>query len=133
MAIAPVRCENAFLHDDLDEKVYMKIPQGFSRDGDHRVCRLWKSLYGLRKPSRNWYTKFTEALVEFGFTVSKADLSLLLYRLHGDVVAVLVYVNDFVITGSAVDVILQVNAFHHRRFSIKDLGVLKYFLGIPYL
>ncbi|CAL1374616.1 unnamed protein product [Linum trigynum] len=121
---------NAFLHGDLDEEVYMKIPQGFSRNGDHRVCRLRKSLYGLRQASRNWYTKFTEALLEFGFRVSKADPSLFLYSRHGTFVAILIYVDDVVITGSAIDVISQVKAFLHHRFSIKDLGTLKYFLGI---
>ncbi|CAL1391749.1 unnamed protein product [Linum trigynum] len=121
---------NAFLHGDLDEEVYMRVPQGFARDGDTRVCRLRKSLYGLRQASRNWYAKFASALVDFGFTMSRADNSLFIYHTPEAFVAVLIYVDDVVLTGDAPEVIQSVKTFLHQRFSIKDLGVLKYFLGI---
>ncbi|CAL1356539.1 unnamed protein product [Linum trigynum] len=108
----------------------MKVPQGFAQPGDTRVCRLRKSLYGLRQASRNWYTKFTEALLEFGFTVSKADHSLFLFQARDVFVAILIYVDDVVLTGNDPATIARVKEFLHHKFSIKDLGVLKYFLGI---
>lgn len=60
---------NAFLQGDLDEKIYMQIPQGFNRLGDRSlVCKQRKSLYSLKQASRQWNLKLTIALIESGFT-----------------------------------------------------------------
>ena len=48
--------KNAFLHGDLSEEIYMEQPQGFMQDSS-LVCRLKKSLYGLRQAPREWYSK----------------------------------------------------------------------------
>ncbi|CAL1356675.1 unnamed protein product [Linum trigynum] len=121
---------NAFLHGDLEEEVYMEIPQGFRAPGDNRVCRLHKSIYGLRQASRNWYQKFTATLCKFGFRASSADHSLFIYH-HGQTFFVaLIYVDDVILTGNDSSFIAKVKTFLHDRFSIKDLGPLRYFLGI---
>lgn len=63
---------NAFLHGHLAKEVYMKIPQGFSRNRETRVCRLHRSLYGLRQASRKRYQKFTCALLNIDFKQSRS-------------------------------------------------------------
>ncbi|GJS88450.1 putative RNA-directed DNA polymerase [Tanacetum coccineum] len=121
---------NAFLHGDLDEEVYMKIPQGFSIDNETRVCRLRKSLYGLKQASRNWYHKFTTFLRSLNFRQSKADHSLFIYEVGSIMVVVLIYVDGVIITGNNLTKIQETKKQLDYEFSIKDLDPLKYFLGI---
>ncbi|GKC43676.1 retrovirus-related pol polyprotein from transposon TNT 1-94 [Tanacetum coccineum] len=121
---------NAFLHGDLTEEVYMKIPQGFAKEGETKVCRLRKSIYGLKQASRNWYQKFTNALLALDFKQSKADHSLFIYHQKDIFVAALIYVDDVLLVGNNITKMQHTKAELDHKFSIKDLGSLKYFLGI---
>jgi hypothetical protein len=121
---------NAFLHGDLDEEVYMSLPPGFSGVSPGKVCRLRKSLYGLRQAPRNWFSKLASALKSFGFVQSYADYSLFSLERHGIVLHILVYVDDLIIAGNDSAAIATFKAYLSTCFHMKDLGALKYFLGL---
>jgi len=67
---------NAFLHGDLQEDVYMDIPPGVSATKPHQCCKLLKSLYGLKQASRKWYEKLASLLIAHGYKQASADHSL---------------------------------------------------------
>ncbi|GJY10247.1 ribonuclease H-like domain-containing protein [Tanacetum coccineum] len=124
---------NAFLYGDLSETVYMDLPEGYFSPDDKRVCRLKKSLYGLKQAPRQWNAKLTHTLIDNGFKQSKSDYSLFTKSKNGNFTALLVYVDDIIITGNNSTEIENFKKFLKTKFEIKDLGKLKYFLGIEVL
>jgi len=124
---------NAFLHGDLDEDIYMKPPPGLELPSPGLVCKLQKSLYGFRQASKQWYAKLSDTLRILGFQHSKNDYSLFLKQSDNSVVLVAVYVDDIVVTGNNSADIHALKAFLHEKFKIKDLGELHYFLGMELL
>lgn len=121
---------NAFLHGELDEEVYMTVPQGYNTPEKGLVCRLRKSLYGLKQASRNWYSQLSQALVKYGFTESHADHRLFVYSHDSIFLAVLIYVDDLVIAGNDTVACANFKQYLSNCFHMKDLGSLKYFLGL---
>lgn len=121
---------NAFLHGDLDEEVYMRPPPGFKPSRPDTVCRLRKSLYGLRQASRNWYSKFASALITYGFCQSDSDHSLFTYFVGPISLVVLLYVDDIVLASNNRAACDDFKSYLAHLFRIKDLGRLRYFLGI---
>ncbi|CAL1401524.1 unnamed protein product [Linum trigynum] len=124
---------NDFLHGDLEEVVYMKLPLGLevpSGSGQKMTCRLKKSLYGLKQASRQWFAKLTSFLLKFGFSQSASDYSLFTKWTHGKITVLLVYVDDIIVGGDSRKDIEQVKTALSKEFKIKLLGPLKYFLGL---
>ncbi|KAL4324423.1 hypothetical protein GQ457_11G022250 [Hibiscus cannabinus] len=120
---------NAFLHGYLDEEVYMKPPPGFSSDDSHLVCRLRKSLYGLKQASRQWNQRLTDALLQQGFKQAASDNSLFIKGQGDDFIALLIYVDDVVLASPNIAAITDIKEYLDNAFKIKDLGKLNFFLG----
>ncbi|KAE8735021.1 hypothetical protein F3Y22_tig00000483pilonHSYRG00001 [Hibiscus syriacus] len=115
------------------EEVYMTQPEGFEQTGDrgqNLVCKLQKALYGLRQAPRNWFHKLQQCLCDMGFRPSRADSSLFIHGTSHDTTYVVVYVDDILVTGSSEKRINEVKKQLHDRFSLKDLALIHYFLGI---
>lgn len=139
--------KNAFLHGALKEEVYMKLPPGYEGMGfrfntdfpgqcynyaksQTKVCRLIKTLYGLRQAPREWFEKLSSVLKEVGFIQSKVDSSLFTKQENGTFTVILAYVDDIILTGNRMESIEKAKKFLNSQFKMKDLGDLRYFLGI---
>jgi histone deacetylase 1/2 len=121
---------NAFLNGLLEEEVYMVQPPGFETTDSSLVCKLNKALYGLKQAPRQWFDRLTSTLLQFGFKPSKCDPSLFTYTKNKQVVYLLVYVDDIIITGSSLSLVQTLVQKLDSVFSLKQLGDLEYFLGI---
>ena len=121
---------NAFLHGDLKEDVFMIQPPGFcDPQFPSHVCKLRKSLYGLKHAPRAWFDKLFTTLISLGFQHSTSDASLFVLKAPV-LVIVLVYVDDILVTGPNSD---ACNLFIQKLssiFPVKNLGPLHYFLGL---
>ncbi|OMO66088.1 Reverse transcriptase, RNA-dependent DNA polymerase [Corchorus capsularis] len=122
---------NAFLHGHLTEDVYIRQPPGFvDSTHPHHICKLKKAIYGLKQAPRAWYQELRCFLISYGFRQSQSDSSLFLYKQGGVQFYFLVYVDEIILTGSDESVLRQFVTALSAKFSLKDLVLLNYFLGI---
>ncbi|KAM3291620.1 putative mitochondrial protein like [Capsicum chacoense] len=124
--------KNAFLHGELAEEFYMEQPPGFvAKMESDLVCRLKRSLYGLKQSPRAWFDRFSSVPQQFGMCQSKADHSVF-YRYNSPAknIFLVVYVDNIVITGNDPEGTSQLKQHLFSHFQTKDLGKLKYILGI---
>ncbi|XP_019105507.2 uncharacterized mitochondrial protein AtMg00810-like [Beta vulgaris subsp. vulgaris] len=107
----------------------MRVPEGMANP--HKlVCKLTKSLYGLKQASRQWHDKLSHSLLAQGFVKSHYDHSLFIKKHHEDICIAAVYVDDILVTGNNLAEMEALKVNLHHEFSIKDLGQLHYFLGL---
>ena len=97
----------------------------------NKVCKLKKSLYGLRQSPRAWSDRFTKVVKKYGYAQCQADHNLFVKNLSNGKKAIrIVYVNDIILTSDYDEEMLKVKEVLAEEFDIKDLGYLTYFLGM---
>lgn len=120
----------AFLNGELEEEVFMKQPSGFvSKGEEEKVCRLQRSIYGLRQSPRCWNFILDRRLKEMGFIQSDSDPCLYVDS-NQRLFFVAVYVDDILLAGSDLSQMNAVKKALGNQFKVKDMGELHYFLGV---
>jgi hypothetical protein len=123
--------ETAFLHGELEEEIFMRLPEGYDpteKRGDKRVLRLKKSIYGLVQAARQWWKRFNQEIVRLGFQSNHVDPCLLFKEDERGKVLITLYVDDSIIAGDE-GMIQETIASLQNAFKVKVQGTLEDYLG----
>jgi reverse transcriptase-like protein len=124
--------KTAFLHGDLDEEIYMQQPKEFEVIGkENYVCKLEKSLYGLKKSPRQWYRKFDAFMMAHDFSRSLYDSCVYMRSTNaGPLVYLVLYVDDMLVACKSFLEVEVLKDQLSKEFDMKDLGDAKKILGM---
>jgi hypothetical protein len=133
LPVSQMDVKTAFLNAPIDCEIYVNQPQGYEVPGN-LVCKLRKSLYGLKQSGRNWNNTLHEFFCENELVQSPVD-PCVYFRRRDDVflAIVAVWVDDLIIGARNDRMLNELKSVLKSRFRMKDLGPLKYFLGIEFL
>lgn len=121
----------AFLNGDLKETIYINQPQGFvNRRFRRKVCRLLKSLYGLKQSPKCWFDKINAFLLSCGFIHSSSDPNMYVLMNSKGLAALALYVDDLILAATCMELIVGVKSLLMNQFKMKQLGNLTYCLGV---
>lgn len=131
MLIHQMDVVTAFLNGTLTEEIYIKQPNGFVSPGNEElVCKLNRSIYGLKQSPRCWNMVLDEYLKSLGFVSSGADQCVYVYDDSNAKVILAVYVDDIIILSDTEKSMQDIKQSLNKRFKMKDLGQLHFCLGI---
>ncbi|GJW87673.1 retrotransposon protein, putative, ty1-copia subclass, partial [Tanacetum coccineum] len=123
--------KTAFLNEYLNVEVYMEQPEGFVNPKyPNQVCKLKRSIYGLKQASRQWNKRFDDEIKKFGFSQNADEPCVYLKASGSNVTFLILYVDDILIMGNNIPMLQDVKSYLGRCFAMKDLGEAAYILGI---
>ena len=132
-ALQQMDVKSAYLHSEIEEEVFLEQPKGFQQVGDnnqHLVCRLKKSIYGLKQAGHNWNKNLNGWLLSQGFKRSECDRCLYYRREGQDFEYIVIWVDDIVICGSNSERVSELKQAFSKGFKMEDKGDLHWFLGM---
>jgi hypothetical protein len=121
--------DTAFFNGELDEELYMHLPQGIGEHAGKIVCLL-KSIYGLKQAGRIWNQFLDAKIKKMGFKRIHADFCIYILKKDGYICIIAVYIDDIGVLCNDLVFIACVKKWISRHFKIKDLGPMKLLLGI---
>jgi len=123
--------KTAFLNGNLEEDIYMQQPEGFVKKGEqNKVCKLQRSLYGLKQAGRAWYQMIDNTLIQMGFKRTHADNCIYVFNKDGVLMIMAIYVDDLIMLANNLQSLNALKAELGRKFEMKDLGEAHFCLGI---
>ena len=126
--------KTAFLNGELDEEIYMDQPESFVVVGqENKVCKLQRSIYGLKQSSRQWYLRFHRAITSNEFTMIDEDHCVYVKRSKDSFLILSLYVDDILLAGNNKEMIITTQKWLSSTFEMKDLGEASYVLGVKIL
>ena len=129
--------KSAYLHSTIEEEIYLEQPEGFVKRGENEqklVCKLNKSIYGLKQAANNWYEALANLLVSEGYQRSRNDYCLFVRKeADGTFSYVLVWVDDIIVAGVNDEIIDAIKSMLKENFKMDDRDTLHWFLGMRIL
>jgi hypothetical protein len=123
--------KTAFLNGNIEETIYMVQPENFvSGDPKNMVCKLTKSIYGLKQASRQWYLKFHQVILSFGFEMNVIDECVYHKFIGSKCIFLVLYVDDILLATNDIGLLHETKRFLSNKFEMKDLGDASFVLGI---
>ena len=123
--------KTSFLNGNLDEEIYMQQPEGFQEEENEQlVCKLRRSIYGLKQASRQWYLKFANTITTFGFQENKFDECIYLKVSGNKFIFLILYVDDILLATNSLSLLHETKEYLSKNFEMKDMSDTSFVLGI---
>nr|GEW80019.1 hypothetical protein [Tanacetum cinerariifolium] len=123
--------KTVFLNGYLNEELYMEQHEGFVNPKyPNRVCKLKRSINGLKQASRHWNKRFDDEIKTFGFTQNHDEPCVYIKASGSNITFLILYVDDILIMGNSIPMLQSVKTYLGKCFAMKDLGEATYILEI---